>query len=46
MYIAFKLNNKNIIALKLFVNSVNIYLHCKYGTLKDEYNLARDIKSI
>lgn len=46
MYIAFKLNNKNIISIKLFVNSINIYLHWKYWTLKDDYWMVRDIKSI
>jgi len=46
MYIAFKLNNKNIISIKLFVNSVNIYLHCKYWILEDEYNLCRNVRDI
>ena len=46
MYIAFKKDNKNIISLKIFVNSINIYLHWKYWLISDENKLTRNIKEI
>jgi len=46
MYIAFKIDNKNIISIKIFVNSLNIYLHWKYWLIIDKDNLTRNIKEI
>jgi len=46
MYIAFKLNNKNIISIKIYVNSINIYLHWKYWLINDNNKITRNIKEI
>lgn len=46
LYIAFRLNNKNIIAVRLFVNSINIWLYWKYWVLEDKYGLIQDMTNI
>lgn len=43
MYVAFRINKKNIVSIHLFVNSLNVWLYWKYGTINDEYWLIRDV---
>jgi predicted transport protein len=43
MYIAFRINKKNIVSIHLFVNSLNIWLYWRYGTIKDDYWIIRDV---
>jgi predicted transport protein len=45
MYIAFRLNKRNITSMHLFVNSINIWLYGEYGTIRDEYGLIRDVSN-
>ena len=46
LYIAFRLKNKNIIAIRLFVNSLNIWLYWKYWVIEDKYWLIQDMTNI
>lgn len=45
-YIAFKLNNKNIISMHLYVSSINIWLYWKYWSIDDRYWLIKDVSNI
>lgn len=46
LYIAFRINKKNIVAMRLFVNSLNIWLYWKYWVLEDKYGLIQDMTNI
>lgn len=43
VYIAFRINKKNIVSVHLFVNSINIWLYWKFGTIDDKYGLVKDV---
>jgi predicted transport protein len=46
MYIAFRLNNKNVVAIRLFVNSITLWIYWKHWTLEDKYNLIKNVSNL
>ncbi len=46
MYVAFRLNKKNLVSIHLFVNSLNIWLYGKYWSIEDNYWLIRNVSWI
>ena len=46
LYIAFTLNNGNIIDISLMKSQVKVWLNCKWGTLNDTKNIFRNVSNV
>jgi predicted transport protein len=45
-YIAFKVNNTNIVDIEIQKNSIKLWINLKFGSLQDPRALAKDMRNI